>query len=141
MKVGFTCSCFDLFHAGHVMMLKEAKTQCDYLIVGLQTDPTIDRPHKNKPIQSILERYIQLEACKYVDQIVPYATEKDLQDLLTSYSIDVRIIGEEYKNQRFTGYDLPMAVYFNSRQHSFSSTELRERIANAEVLAASLKSK
>ena len=141
MKIGFTCSCFDLFHAGHVMMLKEAKTQCDYLIVGLQTDPTIDRPHKNKPIQSILERYIQLEACKYVDQIVPYATEKDLQDLLTSYPIDVRIIGEEYKNQRFTGYDLPMAVYFNSRQHSFSSTELRERIANAEVLAASLKSK
>ena len=141
MKIGFTCSCFDLFHAGHVMMLKEAKTQCDYLIVGLQTDPTIDRPHKNKPIQSILERYIQLEACKYVDQIVPYATEKDLQDLLTSYAIDVRIIGEEYKNQRFTGYDLPMAVYFNSRQHSFSSTELRERIANAEVLAASLKSK
>ena len=141
MKIGFTCSCFDLFHAGHVMMLKEAKTQCDYLIVGLQTDPTIDRPHKNKPIQSILERYIQLEACKYVDQIVPYATEKDLQDLLTSYPIDVRIIGEEYKNQRFTGYDLPMAVYFNSRQHSFSSTELRERIANAEVLTASLKSK
>lgn len=139
MKIGFTCSCFDLFHAGHVMMLKEAKTQCDYLIVGLQTDPTIDRPHKNKPVQSILERYIQLEACKYVDQIVPYATEKDLQDLLTSYPIDVRIIGEEYKNQRFTGYDLPMAVYFNSRQHSFSSTELRERIANAEVLAASLK--
>lgn len=141
MRVGFTCSCFDLFHAGHVMMLKEAKTQCDYLIVGLQTDPTIDRPHKNKPVQSILERYIQLEACKYVDQIVPYATEKDLQDLLSSYPIDVRIIGEEYKNQRFTGYDLPMAVYFNSRQHSFSSTELRERIANAELLSSSLKNK
>ena len=134
MKIGFTCSCFDLFHAGHVMMLKEAKTQCDYLIVGLQTDPTIDRPHKNKPIQSILERYIQLEACKYVDQIVPYATEKDLQDLLTSYPIDVRIIGEEYKNQRFTGYDLPMSVYFNSRQHSFSSTELRGRILSAETI-------
>lgn len=136
MKVGFTCSCFDLFHAGHVMMLKEAKTQCDYLIVGLQTDPTIDRPHKNKPIQSILERYIQIEACKYVDQIVPYATEKDLRDLLTSYPIDVRIIGEEYKNQRFTGYDLPMAVYFNSRQHSFSSTELRSRISNTTIATA-----
>ena len=136
MKIGFTCSCFDLFHAGHVMMLKEAKTQCDYLIVGLQTDPTIDRPHKNKPIQSILERYIQLEACKYVDQIVPYATEKDLQDLLTSYPIDIRIIGEEYKNQRFTGYDLPMAVYFNSRQHSFSSTELRSRISNTSIATA-----
>lgn len=133
MKVGFTCSCFDLFHAGHVMMLKEAKTQCDYLIVGLQTDPTLDRPQKNKPVQSILERYIQLEACKYVDQIIPYATEKDLLDLLTSYPIDVRIIGEEYKNQRFTGYDLPMAVYFNSRQHSFSSTELRSRIAEANT--------
>ena len=133
MKIGFTCSCFDLFHAGHVMMLKEAKTQCDYLIVGLQTDPTIDRPQKNKPVQSILERYIQLEACKYVDQIIPYATEKDLLDLLTSYPIDVRVIGEEYKNQRFTGYDLPMAVYFNSRQHSFSSTELRSRIAEANA--------
>ena len=131
MKIGFTCSCFDLFHAGHVMMLKEAKTQCDYLIVGLQTDPTIDRPQKNKPVQSILERYIQLEACKYVDQIVPYATEKDLKDLLVSYPIDVRIIGEEYRNQQFTGYNLPMEVYFNSRQHSFSSTELRARIAQA----------
>lgn len=132
MKIGFTCSCFDLFHAGHVMMLKEAKTQCDYLIVGLQTDPTIDRPQKNKPIQSILERFIQLEACKYVDQIIPYATEKDLLDLLTSYPIDVRIIGEEYKNQQFTGYNLPISVYFNSRQHSFSSTELRSRILNVE---------
>ena len=133
MKVGFTCSCFDLFHAGHVMMLKEAKTQCDYLIVGLQTDPTIDRPTKNKPIQSVLERYIQVEACKYIDQIIPYATEKDLLDLLTSYPIDVRIIGEEYKNQQFTGYDLPMSVYFNSRQHSFSSTELRSRTVKASV--------
>lgn len=133
MKVGFTCSCFDLFHAGHVMMLKEAKTQCDYLIIGLQTDPTIDRPLKNKPIQSVLERYIQIEACKYVDQIIPYATEKDLLDLLTSYPIDVRIIGEEYKNQQFTGYDLPMSVYFNSRQHSFSSTELRTRITKASI--------
>lgn len=138
MKIGFTCSCFDLFHAGHVMMLKEAKTQCDFLLVGLQTDPTIDRPYKNRPVQSVLERYIQLEACKYVDQIIPYATEKELLDLLTAYPIDVRIIGEEYKNQQFTGYNLPMSVYFNSRQHSFSSTELRERIAQAEVLKASL---
>jgi glycerol-3-phosphate cytidylyltransferase len=139
MKVGFTCSCFDLFHAGHVMMLKEAKAQCDYLIVGLQTDPTLDRPEKNKPIQSILERYIQLEACKHVDQIVPYATEKDLLDLLTSYPIDVRIIGEEYKNKQFTGYDLPMSVYFNSRQHSFSSTELRERVRQSEAIKTQLK--
>ena len=128
MKVGFTCSCFDLFHAGHVMMLKEAKTQCDFLIVGMQTDPTIDRPEKNKPVQSVFERYTQLEACKYVDQIIPYATEKELMDILTSYPIDVRIIGEEYRDKQFTGYQLPMSVYFNSRQHSFSTTELRQRV-------------
>lgn len=133
-KIGFTCSCFDLFHAGHVMMLKEAKSQCDYLIVGLQTDPTIDRPQKNKPVQTLLERYIQLDGCKYVDEIIPYTTEKELQDILTSYPIDVRIIGEEYKNQQFTGYDLPMEVYFNSRKHSFSTTELRQR-----VLATNMK--
>ena len=103
MKVGFTCSCFDLFHAGHVMMLKEAKEQCGYLIVGLQSDPTIDRPEKNKPIQTLFERYVQLEACKYVDEIIPYSTEKELLDILLSYPIDVRIIGEEYKDKHFTG--------------------------------------
>ena len=129
-KVGFTCSCFDLFHAGHVMMLKEAKTQCDWLVVGLQTDPTLDRPKKNKPVQSVLERYIQLEACKYVDEIVPYSTEKDLMDLLTSYPIDVRIIGEEYRNKDFTGKALSIPIHYNSRRHSFSSTELRMRIAS-----------
>lgn len=134
MKIGFTCSCFDLFHAGHVMMLKEAKTQCDYLIVGLQTDPTLDRPEKNKPIQSVLERYIQLEACKYVDKIIPYATEKDLLDLLKSQHIDVRIIGEEYRNKAFTGDNLGMEIYYNLRQHSFSSTELRNRIIDAGVI-------
>lgn len=127
-RIGFTCSCFDLFHAGHVMMLKEAKDQCDYLIVGLQTDPTVDRSWKNKPVQSVFERFVQLQACKYVDEIVPYATEKELRDILTSYPIDVRIIGEEYRDQRFTGYELPMEVYFNSRQHSFSTTELRQRV-------------
>lgn len=134
MKVGFTCSCFDLFHAGHVMMLKEAKQQCDYLIVGLQTDPTIDRKEKNKPVQTVLERYIQLEACKHVDQIIPYATEKELMDILTSYAIDVRIIGEEYREKQFTGHNLPMSVYFNSRQHSFSTTELRQRVLQAESI-------
>lgn len=133
MKIGFTCSCFDLFHAGHVMMLKEAKEQCDYLIVGLQTDPTIDRSFKNKPIQSVFERYVQLEACKYVDEIVPYATEKELKDILTSYPIDVRIIGEEYRDKQFTGHNLPMEVYFNSRQHSFSTTELRQRVLNEQL--------
>lgn len=133
MKVGFTCSTFDLFHAGHVMMLKEAKTQCDYLMVGLQMDPTIDRPTtKNKPIQTVLERFIQVQACKFVDEIIPYATEKELMDILTSYPIDVRIIGEEYRDKQFTGYQLPMSVYFNSRQHSFSTTELRQRVLEIE---------
>ena len=133
MKVGFTCSSFDLFHAGHVMMLKEAKEHCDYLIVGLQTDPTIDRAWKNRPVQSVFERYVQLKACVYIDEIVPYATEKELQDILTSYPIDVRIIGEEYRDKQFTGYNLPMEVYFNSRQHSFSTTELRQRVMEASV--------
>ena len=133
MKVGFTCSTFDLFHAGHVMMLKEAKTQCDHLIVGLQMDPTIDRPTtKNKPLQTVLERFIQVQACKYVDEIIPYATEKELMDILTSYPIDVRIVGEEYRDKQFTGYQLPMSVYFNSRQHSFSTTELRQRLFEIE---------
>ena len=133
MKVGFTCSTFDLFHAGHVMMLKEAKTQCDHLIVGLQMDPTIDRPGvKNKPVQTVLERFIQLQACRYVDEIIPYATEKELMDILTSYPIDVRIIGEEYRDKQFTGFNLPISVYFNSRQHSFSTTELRQRVLDIE---------
>jgi glycerol-3-phosphate cytidylyltransferase len=131
MKIGFTCSTFDLFHAGHVMMLQEARTQCDYLIVGLQTDPTIDRPEKNKPVQSLLERFIQVKACKYVDEIVPYSTEKELMDILTSFPIDVRIVGEEYRDKQFTGFNLPISVYFNSRQHSFSTTELRQRVLQA----------
>jgi glycerol-3-phosphate cytidylyltransferase len=129
MKTGFTCSCFDLFHAGHIMMLKEAKSKCDYLIVGLQTDPTIDRPEKNKPIQSVFERFVQLEACKYVDEIVVYATEKDLLDILHSYPINIRIIGGEYKEKDFTGKDLEhIEMYYNSRKHSFSTTELRKRV-------------
>jgi glycerol-3-phosphate cytidylyltransferase len=128
-KVGFTCSCFDLFHAGHIMMLKEAKSVCDYLIVGLQTDPTVDRPDKNKPIQSIFERFVQLEACKYVDEIVIYATEKELLDILHSYPIDIRIVGDEYKQKDFTGKDLQhVEIYYNSRKHSFSTTELRGRV-------------
>ncbi len=128
-KIGFTCSCFDLFHAGHIMMLKESKSVCDYLIVGLQTDPTIDRPEKNKPIQSIFERFVQLDACKYVDEIVVYATEKELLDILHSYPIDVRIVGDEYKEKDFTGKDLEhIEIYYNSRKHSFSTTELRGRV-------------
>jgi glycerol-3-phosphate cytidylyltransferase len=128
-KIGFTCSCFDLFHAGHIMMLKEAKSVCDYLIVGLQSDPTIDRPEKNKPVQSIVERFIQLDACKYVDEIVVYTTEKDLLDVLLSYPIDIRIVGDEYEAIEFTGKDLPhIEKHYNKRRHSFSTTELRKRV-------------
>lgn len=134
IKVGFTCSTFDLFHAGHVLMLKEARDLCEWLIVGLQTDPTIDRPEtKNKPIQSVFERYTQLQACKYVDEIVVYETEKDLLDLLQSYPIDVRILGEEYKGRPFTGNDLPIENHFNRRRHSFSTTELRDRVYQVET--------
>ena len=117
-------------------MLKEAKEQCDYLIVGLQTDPTIDRPKKNKPIQSIFERFVQLEACKYVDEIVVYATEKDLIDVLLSYPINIRILGYEYVDQDFTGREecinKGIELYFNTREHSFSTTELRQRVVDAE---------
>jgi len=138
MRIGFTCSTFDLFHAGHIIMLKEAKQQCDYLIVGLQTDPTIDRPDtKNKPVQSMFERFVQLEACKYVDEIVPYSTEKELIDILLSYPIDVRILGDEYENRTFTGrqecVDKGIKFYFNQRKHTFSTTELRQRVVDAEA--------
>jgi glycerol-3-phosphate cytidylyltransferase len=137
MKIGFTCSTFDLFHAGHIMMLKEAKKQCDYLIVGLQTDPTIDRPQKNKPVQGVFERYVQLEACKYVDEVVPYATEKELLDILLSYPINVRIVGDEYQNQEFTGkaecWTHDIEIYYNRREHSFSTSELRQRVVAAEI--------
>jgi glycerol-3-phosphate cytidylyltransferase len=138
MTTGFTCSTFDLFHAGHLMMLKEARAQCNYLIVGLQTDPTIDRPaEKNKPIQSVFERYEQLKACKYIDEILVYATEKDLVDILLSYPIDVRILGNEYEHKSFTGrqecIDQGIQFYFNKRDHSFSTTELRQRVVDAEA--------
>jgi len=133
MTVGFTCSTFDLFHAGHIMMLKEAKTQCDHLIVGLQTDPTIDRPGiKNKPVQSVFERYEQLKACKYIDEILVYETEDDLVNILLSYPINVRILGQEYEGKEFTGKDLEIRCYFNTRRHSFSTSELRQRVIDAE---------
>lgn len=141
MKIGFTCSTFDLFHAGHIMMLKDAKEQCDYLIVGLQTDPTIDRAEKNKPVQSVFERFVQLDACKYVDEVVVYATEKELLDILQSYDIDVRIIGEEYESKSFTGKELPIEIYYNKRRHSFSTTELRKRVQEAEALKAAKSDK
>ena len=132
MKVGFTCSTFDLLHAGHVQMLRDAKSVCDYLIVGLQTDPTIDRKEKNKPIQSIVERYVQLQAVKYVDEIITYSTEKDLEDILNMYKLDVRIMGEEYRDKDFTGKDIcqkrGIQFYFNKRDHRFSTTDLRSRV-------------
>lgn len=134
MRVGFTCSTFDLFHAGHILMLEEAKKQCDHLIVGLQTDPTIDRPEKNKPVQGVFERYVQLDACKHVNQVVVYATEKELRDILLSYPIDVRIIGDEYTHKSFTGQDLDIEIYFNKRKHSFSTTELRQRVIDAHKI-------
>ena len=139
MKKGFTCSTFDLFHAGHIMMLKEAKEQCDYLIVGLQTDPTIDRPDtKNKPVQSIVERQIQLAACRYVDEVVVYQTEQDLVDLLLILPLDVRVLGVEYENSNFTGRSecihRGIELVFNGRDHSFSSSSLRKRVAHAETL-------
>jgi glycerol-3-phosphate cytidylyltransferase len=138
-KVGFTCSCFDLFHAGHIMMLKEAKSVCDYLIVGLQTDPTIDRPNvKNKPVQSVVERYVQLSAVKFVDEIIVYDTEKDLEDLLMFLPITLRICGEEYKDRALTGREICDArgikTYYNSRTHRFSSSELRQRTYQSELL-------
>ena len=136
MKVGFTCSTFDLLHAGHVGMLREAKEQCDYLICGLQMDPSIDRPNKNSPIQTIVERYTQLNAVKYVDEIIPYATEKDLEDILEMYHIDVRILGEEYRDKDFTGKDIcrrrGIQLYFNKRDHRFSSSDLRARVAERQ---------
>jgi glycerol-3-phosphate cytidylyltransferase len=135
-RVGITASCFDLFHSGHVLMLQEAKEQCDRLVVALQTDPTIDRPEKNKPVQSLVERYIQLEGCKYVDQIIPYTTEEDLLNILQCYDWDVRIIGEDYYGKRFTGDDLGIETYYNSRRHDFSTSELRKRIENGNTTTA-----
>lgn len=129
MKYGFTCSSFDLLHAGHIAMLREARSVCDYLIVGLQTDPSIDG-RKPKPVQTSYERYLQLAGCKYVDKIIPYDTEADLLNLLTTMPIDIRIIGEEYKTAMFTGWDLPIEVHFNKRGHTWSGTELKQRVVN-----------
>jgi glycerol-3-phosphate cytidylyltransferase len=134
--VGITFSAFDLLHAGHIKMLEEAKKECDYLIVGLQTDPTLDRPEKNKPTQTVVERYIQLKGCIFVDEIVPYATEQDLEDILHAFKIDVRILGEEYENQDFTGKSYckkkGIKLYFNVRDHRFSSSALRKEVAERE---------
>ena len=135
MKIGFTASAFDLLHAGHTLMLEEAKAQCDWLIVWLQTDPSQDRATKNKPAQTIVERYLQLRACKYVDEIIPYSTEQDLEDLLAGMHIDVRILGIEYRDKDFTGHDIckkrDIEIFFNERNHRFSSSGLRKHIAES----------
>lgn len=133
MNIGFTCSAFDLLHAGHILMLQEARSLCDYLIVGLQTDPSIDRPEtKNKPVQSVVERQIQLAAVRYVDEIVIYDTEHDLLDILSIYPINMRFVGEEYRNKDFTGKDYcinnGIEIIYNNRRHKFSTTELRKRL-------------
>jgi len=134
-KVGFTAGAFDLCHAGHILMFQEAREQCDYLLVGLHTDPSIDRPDtKNKPIMSVKERMLILNAIKYIDEVVTYDTEADLLKILTEnpYNIDLRILGVEYKEKQYTGRGLPMPVYYNTRDHGFSTTELRERVYLAE---------
>jgi glycerol-3-phosphate cytidylyltransferase len=136
--IGITFSTFDMLHAGHIAMLSEAKNHCDYLIAGLQTDPTIDRPDsKNPPIQSIVERQIQLAACRYVDEVVVYQTEQDLIDLLLILPLDVRVLGVEYEHTDFTGkaecFMRDIELVFNGRDHSFSSSSLRKRVAHAET--------
>ena len=134
MIVGFTCSSFDLLHAGHVAMLRDAKAHCDYLICGLQVDPSLDRSNKNSPVQTIVERYSQLNAVGYVDEIIPYVTEQDLEDILAMYQIDLRILGEEYRDKDFTGKDIcrkrGIQLYFNERSHRFSSSDLRQRVVD-----------
>lgn len=134
MNTGITFSTFDLLHAGHIAMLKESKSVCDYLICGLHVDPQIERPQKNKPIQNLVERYIQLNAVKYVDEIIPYCLEDELKDILLTFPINIRIIGADYKGKDFTGKDIcrdkGIKIYYNKRDHRFSSTELRERVKN-----------
>ena len=137
-KIGITFSTFDLLHAGHIAMLAEARNHCDYLIAGLQTDPTIDRPGtKNRPVQSIVERQIQLAACRYVDEVVVYSTEQDLVDLLLILPVDVRVLGVEYEGKHFSGkdecYQREIEIIFNGRDHSFSSSSLRKRVVQAEI--------
>ena len=136
-KIGITCSTFDLLHAGHVVMLEEAKRHCDYLIADLQVEPTQDRKEKNKPIQSVVERQIQLAAVRFVDEIVVYNTEKELDDIFLTLPINVRIIGEEYKDKDFTAkkicYKRKIEIIYNKRDHSFSSTDLKKRTKIMEI--------
>ena len=133
MKKGITFGAFDLFHAGHVMMLEEAKTVCDHLIVCIQSDPSLDRKEKNKPVQSIVEREIQVYGCRYTDEVIIYDTEAEVLEILDSVDWDVRILGEEYKNKDFTGREQTLnKCHFNKRPHNFSSSELRKRVAKEQ---------
>ena len=133
MKKGITFGAFDLFHAGHVMMLEEAKTVCDHLIVCIQSDPSLDRKEKNKPVQSIVEREIQVYGCRYTDEVIIYDTEAEVLEILDTVDWDVRILGEEYKNKDFTGREQTLnKCHFNKRPHNFSSSELRERVAKEQ---------
>jgi len=138
MKIGFTASAFDLLHAGHIQMLRDAKAQCDHLICGLQVDPSMDRETKNSPVQSLVERYIQLQAVQYVDEIIPYESEGDLEDILEMLPINVRILGEEYRQKDFTGKDVckrrNIQLFFNKRDHRFSSSALRKRVYEHEKI-------
>ena len=135
-KIGITASTFDLLHAGHIAMLREARTKCDYLICALQVDPSMDRPEKNKPVQTLVERHTQLSGVKYVDEIIPYQSEQDLEDILNMFPINIRIIGEEYKNGKFTGRAIcskrGIEIYYNKRDHRFSSSDLRKRVFDGE---------
>lgn len=141
MKTGFTCSSFDLFHAGHYLMLEDCKNQCDYLIVGLQKDPTMDEKYrlktggknKNKPIQTFEERYIQIKGCKYIDEIVEYTTEDELYELLLKINPDVRILGSDWEGKEYTGHNLDIPIYFHNRNHDYSTSNLRKRVYNAEL--------
>ena len=132
-KVGIVASCFDLFHAGHVLMLHEARQECDRLVVALQSDPSIDRPEKNKPVQGLFERFVQVDSCQYVDRVIPYDTEEDLYNILAGYNWDVRFLGMDYWGREdFTGHDLYIPIHYCSRKHNYSSSNLRERIQNAK---------
>jgi glycerol-3-phosphate cytidylyltransferase len=131
-KIGFTCSAFDLFHCGHVLMLEDAKSQCDILIVGLHTNPHIDRPNKNTPIQEYEERFIQVNGCKYVDEIIKYQTEDDLLNILKELNPDVRILGTDWYGKQYTGHELPIPIHWHYRNHNWSTTYLRERVYQRE---------
>ena len=133
LKKGFTAGTFDLCHVGHLMMFKECREQCDYLIVGLDTDPSVNRIDKNKPIETVAERYFRLKSCKWIDEVIVYWGEQELYNLLETMDIDIRFVGEDHKGKPFTGDNLPLNIIFNSRKHNYSSTNLRQRILNENI--------